>query len=206
MEYENVRNIYHAYSGFYDFIFKKTILPRQKYAIDAMNIKPGEKVLDVGVGTGLSISLYPRECRVTGIDLSASMLEKAQRKKEEYKLKHVSLVEMDACNMEFGDDEFDHVVAAFVLTVVPDPVKALLEMKRVCKKGRFLVIINHFMSENKIIAKAEKLTDPLFRKLGWRMSLELGELLKQSGLQTDSRIRMNKKDLWSIVFANNTKP
>lgn len=205
MEYENVRKIYHAYSGFYDFIFNKTILPRQKYAINAMNIKPGEKVLDVGVGTGLSLPLYPRECRVTGIDLSASMLKEAQRKKEEHKLEHVTLIEMDACNLEFGDDEFDHVIAAFVLTVVPDPVKALLEMRRVCKKGRPLVIINHFMSENRMIAKTEKLTDPLFRKLGWRMSLELGELLKQSGLQADSCIRINKMDFWSIVFATNTK-
>ncbi len=205
MEYESVRKIYHNYSNFYDFLFKQVFFPRQKYAIGEMNIKPGDKVLDVGIGTGLSLLCYPSDCHVTGIDLSASMLEKAREKKDKHKLEHVSLIEMDACDLKFDDDEFDHVIATFVLTVVPDPVKALSEMKRVCKKGNSLVIVNHFMSDNKLVARTEKFTDPFLRKLGWRMNVKLPELLKEANLEADSCIRMKKIDLWSIVFATNTK-
>ncbi len=205
MEYEAIQKIYHNYSNFYDLLFKKVFLPRHKFAIKEMDIQPGDKILDVGVGTGLTLQCYPRDCQVTGIDLSPSMLKKAYKKKIKHGLDHVTLMEMDACNLTFDDDEFDHVVAAFVLTVVPDPVKALQEIKRVCKKGGILVLVNHFMSDNKLIAKTEKLIDPVCRKLGWRTNVALADLLDQVNLKADSCVRMKKLDIWSIVFANNTK-
>lgn len=205
MEYESVLKIYHNYSNFYDLLFKKLFFPRQKFAINAMDIKPGDKVLDVGVGTGLTLTCYPEHCNVTGIDLSASMLNKAHSKKQKLGLDHVTLLEMDACDLRFDDNEFDHVVATFVLTVVPNPVKALTEMKRVCKKGSPLVLVNHFSSNNKFIARTEELIDPLCRKLGWRTTVGLSDLLDEVGLQANSCFRMKKFDPWSIVFATNIK-
>ena len=205
MEYDHIKKVYHAWSDMYDFFFKKVFYPRQKYAIDSMNIKPGDRILDVGIGTGLSLNCYPDYCEVVGIDLSASMLEKAEEKKKELKLDHVTLMEMDACDLRFEDNSFDHVIATFVISVVPDPVKALSEMKRVCKTGRPVVLVNHFHSTNKIMAWAEHVSDPICRKLGWRNTLSLTELADEADLQVDSCMRMKKFDLWSIVFATNTK-
>jgi len=205
MEYESIKRIYHNYSNVYDLLFKFVFLPRQRQAIASLNISPDEKILDVGVGTGLSLPFYPSHCQVVGVDLSKSMLKKAQEKKEKHSLHHVSLFEMDACNLEFEDNTFDHVVATFVVSVVPDPVKAVREMKRVCKPGRPITLVNHFKSQTKIIAFGEHLMDPVTRRLGWRNTLELDELTRAADLKVDSSFRMKKFDPWTIVYATNTK-
>ena len=205
MEYENIKRIYHNYSNVYDFLFKHMFLPRQRHAILSMDIQPNEKILDVGIGTGLSLPIYPRHCQVTGIDLSKSMLEKARKKKERHGLRHVTLLEMDACNLEFEDNSFDQVIATFVVSVVPDPVKAVREMIRVCKPGKPITLVNHFRSRQKLIAMGEDMVDPLCRKLGWRNTLALDELAKEAGLQVNSCIKMRKFDPWTIVFATNVK-
>ncbi|GMT42230.1 MAG: SAM-dependent methyltransferase [bacterium] len=205
MDYDYTKKVYRAWSGVYDFTFKNLFYPRQSYAISSMNISPGEKVLDVGIGTGMALSCYPGDCEVTGIDLSASMLKKAEVKVAKYGLDNVKLREMDACNLNFEDNTFDHVIATFLISVVPDPVRALSEMKRVCKKDRPVVLVNHFMSSNKMVAWLEKTFDPVCRKIGWRNTLNLAELMGAVNLQVDSCTRMKKFDLWSIVFATNTK-
>jgi len=205
MEYDSIKKIYHAQSNFYDFLFKQFFYPRQKYAINAMDIKPGDRILDVGVGTGLALQCYPKNCEVIGIDLSASMLKEAKKKKDKQGLNHVTLLEMDACDLQFDDNEFDHVVATFVITVVPSPVKALSEMKRVCKDGRPLVIVNHFRSDNKFVAKTEEFVNPLCQRIGWRTNVSLPPLLEEAELKVDSHVRMKKIDLWSIVFASSAE-
>ena len=205
MEQDYIKKVYAGWSNIYDFAFKQLFSPRQKYAIDTMNIRYGDRVLDVGIGTGLSLNCYPRGCEVVGIDLSSSMLKKAEKKKNEHGLDNVSLHEMDACELEFEDNSFDHVIATFVISVVSDPVKALSEMKRVCKSGRPVVLINHFQSEHKLLRWAEEMADPVCRKLGWSNTLSLDELTDEVNLQVDTCMRMKKFDPWSIVFATNTK-
>lgn len=205
MEYDHIKKVYHLYSDFYDHLFKHVFYPRMSYAINTMNIQPGDKVLDVGIGTGISLTIYPEECHVTGIDLSASMLKKAREKRDSLKLEHVDLHEMDACELEFDDNTFDHVIATFVMSVVPDPVKALSEMKRVCKKDKSVVMVNHFLSDNRLLAKLETIFDPLCKRLGWCSTVALSPLAEEVDLQVDSCIRMKKFDPWSIVFATNTK-
>jgi len=205
MEYESIKKIYKLHSGWYDLVFKKTFHPRQKYAINMMKFKPGEKILDVGIGTGLTLPYYPSDCHVTGIDLSSEMLAKAKKKKEALKLDNVTLLEMDACDMTFDDNEFDHVIATFIMTVVPDPVKAVSEMKRVLKKGNSLVIVNHFLSDNKHLAWVEGKIDPFCRKIGFRTADSLQSLASEANLQIESRTHMKKFELWPIVFATNNK-
>ncbi|MBI5178409.1 MAG: methyltransferase domain-containing protein [Nitrospinae bacterium] len=205
MEYESIKRIYHNYSNVYDFLFKHVFFPRQRHAILSMDIQPNEKILDVGIGTGLTLPIYPQHCQVTGIDLSRSMLEKARKKKEKHSLHHVTLLEMDACNLEFEDDSFDQVIATFVVSVVPDPVKAVREMKRVCKPNRPITLVNHFRSTKKLIAMGEDLVDPVCRKLGWRSTLALDSLAREAGLTVRSSIKMKKFDPWTIVFGTNTK-
>tara|TARA_Y100000031_G_C8123665_1_gene339428 strand:+ start:228 stop:845 length:618 start_codon:yes stop_codon:yes gene_type:complete len=205
MKTEDIKRIYAGYSNFYDFVFKMIFQPRQKHVIKQMNIRPNDKILDVGVGTGLALPLYPHYCHVTGIDLSEEMLNKAHKKIKKLTLKNVTLKQMDAMSLQFEDNTFDQVIATFVISVVPDPVKVISEMKRVCKKDSKLVIINHFQSNNKLVAKIEDMVNPICRKIGWRTDLDLDYLISESNLLVNSKYKMNKFDLWKVVMAINNK-
>ncbi len=205
MHTEDIKRIYSNYSNFYDLIFKKFFVPRQEYVINQMGIQPDEKILDVGVGTGLSLPLYPTYCHVTGIDLSAQMLNKAHKKVKKHDLKNITLKQMDAMELQFEDNTFDKVLASFVISVVPDPVRVIAEMKRVCKNNCNLILINHFQSNNKIMAKIEDMVNPICRKIGWRTDVDLESLIIESNLQVDMKYKLNKFDLWKIVLATNNK-
>jgi phosphatidylethanolamine/phosphatidyl-N-methylethanolamine N-methyltransferase len=202
---EEIKKIYGGYSGAYDFIFKGFFFPRIKHAIETMHIRPGDRILDVGVGTGLSLPLFPDYCSVTGIDLSPDMLQEAKKKVEMRGLKHITLMEMDAQNLAFEDDTFDHVISTHVISVVPDPVRVIAEMKRVCKKGGNIVLVNHFQSPNKLLAKFDELISPITKKVGWRTDLSLDGLIMDTKLDVRSMYKMSKIDLWTVVWAVNNK-
>lgn len=206
MKKEQIKKIYSLWSNCYDHVFKWFFSPRQKHVIETMDIKPGQRVLDVGVGTGLSLSLYPEGCEVVGIDLSREMLTKAKLKVEEMGLSNVKLLEMDAQHLTFQDDSFDHVLATFVISVVPDPVRTIAEMKRVLKPDGSLVIVNHFQNEeNKVVGTFEKWVAPVCRWLGWNSDLKLSDLVESSNLVTNQVYQIKKVDLWKVVFATNNK-
>src|SRR5919197_3451918 len=163
MDLEDIKRIYSGYSNVYDYIFKWFFTPLHQHVINSLNIGSNAHVLDVGVGTGLSLPLYPRHCQVVGMDLSGDMLKKAWKKVRKYGLTKVSLMEMDASRLAFKDNNFDYVVAAFVISVVPDPVRVIAEMKRVAKPQGRIAIINHFQSQNRTLAKLEEWVAPLCR-------------------------------------------
>jgi phosphatidylethanolamine/phosphatidyl-N-methylethanolamine N-methyltransferase len=148
VELESIKKIYAAYSNVYDALFKRFFYPRIKRAISDMDIKPGERVLDVGVGTGLSLSVFPKHCKVVGIDLSTEMLGKAKKKITAQKLDNIKVVSMDAMRIGFEDNSFDKVFLSHVVSVVPDPYRVMAEVRRVCRKGGQVVIVNHFKSGN----------------------------------------------------------
>ena len=114
-----------------------------------MGIQPGDRVLEVGVGTGINAALYPRDCSVTGIDLSSSMLEKARERVARKGVRNVRLLQMDAADLKFADDSFDIVYAPYLISVVPDPVAVAREMRRVCRPGGRIIFLNHFRSPNR---------------------------------------------------------
>ena len=205
MNTEDIKRIYAGYSNIYDFVFKKFFHPRHKHVIKQMNIRPDDKILDVGVGTGLALPLYPDYCHVTGIDLSKEMLNEAHKKVKKHTLKNVTLKQMDAMDLQFKDNTFDQVITAFVISVVPDPVRVISEMKRVCKKNSNLIIINHFQSHNKFMAKIEAMVNPICRKIGWRTDLDFDYLISESNLLVNYEYKMNKFDLWKVVMAVNNK-
>lgn len=206
MQEASTRSIYNVWAHFYDHTMGRGVQRRQQLAIDRMNIQPGEKILDVGIGTGLSLDLYPHHCRVTGIDISEGMLGKAAKRIEQYGYKFADLAVADALHLPFADGAFDHVFVTHVITVVSDPVRLIEEMRRVCKVGGKIVIVNHFLSGNRFAAALEKLLRPICEKIGWRSDLSLEYLIEKTGLQVDYRYKLDSVDVWETVFVTNDGP
>lgn len=206
MQEASTRSIYNVWAHFYDHTMGRGVQRRQQLAIDRMNIQPGQRILDVGIGTGLSLDLYPRQCRVTGIDISEGMLGKAAGRIEHYGYQFADLAVADALHLPFCDRAFDHVFVTHVITVVSDPVRLVEEMRRVCKVGGKIVIVNHFLSGNRFAAALEKLLRPICEKIGWRSDLSLEYLIEQTGLQVDYRYKLDSVDVWETVFATNDGP
>lgn len=198
MDARSVEKIYSAYSGIYDHIFRGVVEPRIEEAIRIMDLKPGDHVLEVGVGTGLSLPYYPRHCTVTGIDLSGKMIAQARKKVKNLGLDNVTLKVMNAEGMGFPGETFDHVFAAFVITTVPDPIKVLREMIRVVRKRGQVILLNHFRSSNSIIGKVEDLLSPMFARLGWRTDVKVDDILRGTPLRIVSVSRIKGFDLWKI--------
>ena len=121
VENDFVERVYDKIARVYDLTFGPTLHPGRLIALERMGIKPGDKILEVGVGTGINASLYPKHCHVTGIDFSALMLEKARERVVKKGVTNVRLQEMDAANLTFADKSFDIVYAPYVISVVSDP-------------------------------------------------------------------------------------
>ena len=185
VESDFVEQVYQKLASVYDFTFGPTLHPGRLQAIERMGIKPGDRVLEVGVGTGINAALYPRECLVTGIDFSSPMLEKARHRVARKGVRNVRLLEMDASALKFADDTFDIVYAPYVISVVPDPVAVAREMYRVCRPGGRIVILNHFRSANTLGAFLERIISPFTVHIGFKSDLDLPGFLAQADLQAD---------------------
>jgi len=203
MEERTTRNIYNVWAHFYDVFWPTIVRRRTARAISRMYIRPGESVLDVGVGTGLALPCYPKHARITGIDLSEGMLRRANARAKENGMSWVNLALGNALELPFPDDAFDHVLISHVVTVVSDPVKLVEEVRRVCKPGGQMIIINHFRSSNRFIAMLEKWFCPISQHLGWKSDLCLFELLRETGLEVDFRYKLDHVDLFQTVFLTN---
>jgi len=205
MQEVSTRKIYDIQSAFYDVTFGRLVRRRIERGIQHMSIQPGQRVLDLGIGTGASLEFYPPQAQITGIDLSAGMLRQAVRKIEQIGLPHAKVVQANALQLPFADDSFDHIFISHVISVVSDPVKLVIEARRVAKHGARIVMVNHFQSTNRFVAMVEKWLCPLCTKLGWRSDLALGELVRRTGLQIDYRYKLESIDLWETVVITNNK-
>jgi phosphatidylethanolamine/phosphatidyl-N-methylethanolamine N-methyltransferase len=205
MDLKKIERVYTSYAGVYDKIFGKVFHEGRESAIRNLNVQPNEHILEVGVGTGLALPMYPHHCRIVGIDLSEGMLAKAKERAEAQRLGHVRLHRMDAGAMEFEDDSFDTVVAAYVVTAVPDYRKVVSEMIRVCRPGGRIIMLNHFSNGNKVIAAMEKVISPLTKHLGWRTDLSLNTVLEGTPLHVARKQNVNPLRFWALVECINAK-
>lgn len=201
-----VERIYERMAPVYNFVYGKLLFnDGREVAIDLLDIKAGQKVLEVGVGTGLTLPLYPRNCQVTGVDISENMLKEAAQLITAKKLKNAQVKLMDATKLEFPDNHFDCVLGNLFISATTYPEKSLLEMKRVCKPGGLLVLMNHFKSEHPLIAAAETAFNPIAQKVGFKSNLEMRPLLESVGLEPKEVRKVNMLNLWTAVSMVNTK-
>jgi phosphatidylethanolamine/phosphatidyl-N-methylethanolamine N-methyltransferase len=205
MQESSTKKIYDVHSMFYDATFGRLVKRRIERAINHMNIGDSDLVLDLGIGTGVSLNYYPQRGHVVGVDLSAGMLREARKKVRERGLTHTTVFQANALQLPFGDSTFDHVFISHVISVVSDPIQLVKEAQRVAKPGARIVIVNHFQSTNRFLALVEKWLCPLCTKLGWRSDLALNDLIKRTGVEVDYRYKLESIDLWETVVITNNK-
>jgi phosphatidylethanolamine/phosphatidyl-N-methylethanolamine N-methyltransferase len=206
MELPVIEKVYRRYAKRYDLYFGALFQPGRKAVINRMHCQPGERILEVGVGTGLSLPLYPSGVQVTGIDISEAMLARARARATRDQLEQVAaLLRMDAEHMDFRDDSFDKVVAMYVVSVVPSPAQLVAEMRRVCRPGGELYIVNHFQHAHPLVAGIERLLAPLSRLLGFHPDFPLEKFLQQTGLVVSEQMPVNALGYWTLLRARNNK-
>jgi phosphatidylethanolamine/phosphatidyl-N-methylethanolamine N-methyltransferase len=199
VENDFVANVYEHLASVYDLTYGPTLHPGRVKAIQRLGIQPGEHVLEVGVGTGINACLYPPEAVVTGVDFSASMLERARDRIARKGIGHVRLLEMDAADLKFGDNTFDVVYAAYLINCVPDALAVAREMKRVCRPGGRVVFLNHFRSSHPLLAWIDKILSPLTVHIGFKTDLDLPAFLAQAELKPVSIEQVSVPPIWSLV-------
>lgn len=199
MSVEYMERVYNRYSKVYDFLFGAVFQSGRELAPELLDLFPGAQMLELGVGTGLSLPLLPRNIDITAIDLSEKMLEQAKKRAKSLGLKRVQFRKMDATNLDFPDACFDRVFAAYFISTVPDPVRVVHEMKRVCKPGGSIVFLNHFQSESPFFGFIEKLYSPLCYRLGFKTDLNLRKLAEECDLKIEVDEPFGFGGLWSAV-------
>lgn len=190
MDIESVKTSYARWAPVYDKTFGHATKAGRRHAVDYINGRAG-KVLEVGVGTGLSLPHYNPALSVTGIDFSDEMLEKARRRVDESKLDHVKeLRQMDARDLDFPDNHFDTVTAMHIVSVVPEPERVMAEIARVCKPGEKVVITNHFARETGALAVIEKMISPFASSIGWHSDFRIEQILSEDCLSVVMQKRL----------------
>jgi phosphatidylethanolamine/phosphatidyl-N-methylethanolamine N-methyltransferase len=187
VEIEAVNTSYRRWAPIYDRTFGAVTRRGRARAVRYINTRPG-RVLEVGVGTGLSLRHYRAGVEVTGVDVSAEMLEKARRKVEEEGLAQVeALRRMDARSLDFPAGSFDTVVAMYLVSVVPEPERVVAEMARVCRPGGEVLILNHFARDHGVLSRVERAFAPFANLLGWHSDFPLERVLGDERLELVGR-------------------
>jgi phosphatidylethanolamine/phosphatidyl-N-methylethanolamine N-methyltransferase len=199
MDQQAITAAYRRYAPVYDLLFGPVFDPGRRRLVQALNCRPGDEVLEVGVGTGLSLRYYPPHVRVTGIDLSPHMLARASVQVERHGLRNVALMAMDVQRLSFPDASFDKVTALYVASVVPDPAEMMQELERVCRPGGEIVVVNHFTRGSGMAARIERGLAPLARSLGFRPLFPLDAFIAQTRLELTEATPVNAFGYWTLL-------
>jgi phosphatidylethanolamine/phosphatidyl-N-methylethanolamine N-methyltransferase len=199
MDEAQVRAAYKRWAPVYDHTFGKVAGEGRKHAVEVINQSNG-RVLEVGVGTGLSLPAYKSTLEIVGIDLSPEMLDKARERVAEEALENVTgLHEMDAGALSFEDNGFDTVVAMFVMTVVPEPEKVMRELARVCRPGGEVMLVNHFSTDDGVRGWVERRMAPFGDKLGWHPVFDVNRVMVCPELQLFERRSLRPWGIFTMM-------
>lgn len=199
MDETSVKSAYRRWAPIYDQTFGRIAAEGRRHAVEIINTRQG-RVLEVGVGTGLSLPMFGRHLEIVGIDLSPEMLDKAREKVAAEGLDNVTgLHEMDAGHLTFPTNSFDTVVAMYVLTVVPDPEKVMRELCRVCKPGGEVMLVNHFSQEEGVRGWVERRMAPFADKLGWRPVFDTGRVMGCEELKITEQRALRPLGLFTMM-------
>jgi len=205
MREETTGPLYNMWSRFYDQTFGAFVIERQRRAVEQIPTRPGDKILDLGVGTGMTIKYFPRNVRIFGVDLSEGMLAKAQRKCRANDYNHVSLVQGNAMRPPFAENSFDHALICHTISVVSDPSCLLRWVSKLVKPGGHIVMLNHFRSTQPVMGWLERVTNPFWVKVGWRSDVALEDALRNANLHVSYQFKVGIVDLWQIVVMHQDK-
>jgi len=185
---DTITRAYGRWAPVYDVVFGKVFERGRAAAVEAAE-RIGGRILEVGVGTGLSLASYSRTNHVVGLDISEPMLRKAQDKVRAQALAHVDgLAVMDAALLAFPDRAFDVVVGQYLITAVPNPEATLDEFARVLKPGGEIVLVNHLTAESGARKVVEQCFAPLARRLGWQPDFGWQRLARWAERRDDIRV------------------
>ncbi|UEM03887.1 class I SAM-dependent methyltransferase [Skermanella rosea] len=206
MHIDTVRAAYRRYAGVYDLVFGKSFEAGRQQTLDRINARKKLRILEVGVGTGLSLPDYNPDHTIVGIDASEEMLNIARERVAKKGIRNVeSLVEMDAQKMTFEDHSFDVVVAMYVMTVVEDPQAVMDELKRVCKPGGDIYIVNHFSAEKAgLRLKFERMIANFAELLGWHADMPMSPLLSNAGIEIVTIAKLPPFGMFTMVHCRNS--
>ena len=195
-----VMRAYDRLAKVYDFFFGAILQPGRERAVESIHSRPGLRVLEMGIGTGLTAPLYSRDWSVVGVDLSSAMLLQARKRIAELGLENsVRLLQSDGARLPFDDESFDVVLVPYVMSTVPDPIGVGRELRRVCRPSGQIILLNHFLSQDSFGAKLERWVSPLTRRIGFRTDLSLQWLLSGAGLRPVDVSNVNIPRLWKLV-------
>lgn len=162
---------YRRYAPVYDLLFGAVLEQgRRRLAAEVSALAPGT-LLEIGVGTGLVLGQYPEQTKVTGIDISSEMLDRARQVASRFPGRSIQLHEMDAESLAFDDSSFDVVTVPYVLSVTPNPALLCKEVRRVCKPGGYVLIVNHFSGQVGW-RMLEKLVKSIADRVGFRSDFD----------------------------------
>jgi phosphatidylethanolamine/phosphatidyl-N-methylethanolamine N-methyltransferase len=199
LDESSVIDAYKRWAPVYDHTFGRFTTEGRRQTVERINRRSG-RVLEIGVGTGLSLGMYASHLEVVGIDLSPDMLVRARERVAADGLETVAgLHEMDASALEFPDASFDTVVAMFVMTVVPEPAAVMREMARVCKPGGQVMLLNHFSQDEGVRGWVERCMAPFASRLGWHPVFDFESVMVCEDLRETSRQTLKPFDLFTLI-------
>jgi phosphatidylethanolamine/phosphatidyl-N-methylethanolamine N-methyltransferase len=193
--------VYSDLAHFYDSVFGRAFVDHEHEVIEGMTFRPGQQVLEIGVGTGISLDAYPPYVHVTGIDPSADMLAHAVEKVRENQWRHIEVCNGDAHNLAFPDNSFDWVFTFHVLTVVSNPRRMMDEMIRVCKPGGRIIVVSHFASASPLLYLFGMIINPITNLLGWTTRLRARDVLDGQRITVERQERFSRLSVHYVVVA-----
>jgi phosphatidylethanolamine/phosphatidyl-N-methylethanolamine N-methyltransferase len=206
LDLARLERIYDRYAKIYDRLFGRVFDAPRKSAVQWLGARPGERILEVGVGTGIALPMYGPGPFVVGVDFSLGMLREAQACIGSHGIDNACILRMDAIHMAFPDSTFDGLMATYVITAVPDYRLLMAEMVRVCKPGGRIVFVNHLSNRSRLVAFGQRLLSPITQRLGWRTDISLEDVLAGTPLEVTRITTVAPFGLWYLVECRNAKP